>query len=1103
MKRIEDQPDAASTVGASGKRYWRSVGEFEDTPAFREWAEREFPAGLAELEGQDEADVSRRSFFRLMGAATSLAGFGLASCRRPVQPVLPYARHVEWVVPGRPTFYATAMPRPGGCTPVVATTHEGRPTHLQGNPLHPLSRGGLDSFGSASVLDLYDPDRSRSVLHGGVASGFEEARAALEALRVRMDGVEGDGLALLVGESTSPTRARLVAELAQRWPKLGVYLHEPAFHAAERTVVEAIYGAGARLRVDLSKATCVFSLDRDFLGLDRLDDLAISDFARGRKPEEVGGEINRLYCVENRYTLTGGQADHRHPLAASLVPAAAAVLARALGVEGASGLDGAIEKLEPEFVRWLEIAADDLRHQAERSIVLVGSGYSEATQALVFGINSKLGSLGSTLEVLQGDPVYGGIPVWGINRLGVDIRTEKVKELVVLTDCDPAYDAPADLGWADLVARLDMVFHLGHRRNATAHSATWHVPSAHYLECWDDARSADGTYSIIQPMIQPLYGGLSVNDVLVALLRGGGEAEPSEAVDPLRLSYLAVRETFAGIVPGAIEEAWELALRDGFLAGSAYPVVGSALGGGGLQTLLSGWDSGKIEVPSEVAMELVFQPSASVWDGRYVNNGWLQEAPDPITKLTWDNAAWVSPRTFRQVLKLKESKDQADPRHTISIELSGRRVEIPVIECPGHADHSITLTLGYYGKDWSHAAGRVGNGAGFDVYRIRPAAFGLIAPPSAGAKVTVGESTYLLATTAEHYSMKGRALAREGTLEDWEQGKELPEGKKSYFQSQGEDSHVPPNISLYHGQMGVRSESNPQGFDYERKHQWGMVIDLGACLGCHACLVACQSENNIPIVGKEQVIRGREMHWIRLDRYFATSDTVTSEPSLVELSNPEMITQPVGCLQCESAPCETVCPVNATVHTEEGLNAMAYNRCIGTRYCANNCPYKARRFNFFDYNKRPIDELYRGPLSTPEKTGVPQAMQLQKNPNVTVRMRGVMEKCTYCVQRLEEAKIQQKRLVKGAPDTRLPADTVKVACQQACPAEAISFGDLAHPDSTVVRLKASQRNYDLLNYIGTRPRTSYLARVKNPNPAMTEAFLWEKKRVGRATAGGH
>jgi molybdopterin-containing oxidoreductase family iron-sulfur binding subunit len=739
-----------------------------------------------------------------------------------------------------------------------------------------------------------------------------------------------------------------------------------------------------------------------------------------------------------------------------------------------------------------------------------------------------------------------------------DIQSGAIEHLVMLTPANPLYDALPDLKFGEALAKLKTSIHLGPRSDATAHAAAWHIPAAHYLESWSDARTVRGTYTVVQPMILPLYPDavsevefllclLSKDGALVAGEGPKGEASPA---------YGAVRATFAAL-GGEGDEPWKKLLREGFLQGSTYPVTNPKTAASAAADIAAA----KPTVPGAESLDIVFATDASVYDGRWIDNGWLQEAPDPISKLTWDNAALIAPKTAKalgiydsiiepeprtKVLGVESAYGKSSPdgeggnRRSPIIAVNGRTLEIPVLVSFGQAENTIVIPLGYgQGFDGDDELGRgplnathvglVGVNRGFDAYPLRGATTPYFA---AGGKVATTGKRYPVALTQEHSAMYGRALAREVSTQthtDINHKEVAFDAQLEHVKFQGNDGHALPNISLYKQKGSATWNPTKDGkagdFLSDDVHQWGMAIDLSACMGCNACLVACQAENNIPIVGKEQVAKGREMHWIRMDRYYAAQqfDTdrhgnrITDEatgkdqpsPDWVA-DNPVFVPQPVACVQCELAPCETVCPVNATVHTEDGLNAMAYNRCIGTRYCANNCPYKVRRFNFFDYNKRnPLiaHNLYHGPLGQKQ---VGEAAHLQRNPNVTVRMRGVMEKCTYCVQRLKDAVIRQKRgqkqeaLAAGKPSTamtvtartlRIPVDSVKTACQEACPATAIAFGNLLDQEhSAMGRAKKIERSYDLLNYLGTRPRTSYLARVKNPNPDMPDARF-----IGKAT----
>jgi molybdopterin-containing oxidoreductase family iron-sulfur binding subunit len=1065
MKRNWIHPEEPTT----GKRYWRSPAELERRSEFLSKLGVEFPAGDTLTE--EEAGQSRRNFLQLMGASVGM--MGLAACRRPLTNILPYTNHVEWVIPGKPLLYASAMPTANGAVPLVVTTHEGRPTHLAGNPLHPLG-SGLDSFAQASVLDLYDPERSQNPLLGGKKAAWADVNKALEGIAAEAKKNGGASLAVVVGSNTSPTLHRLLGEVKTALPQARLFGYDAIGNAGQASANKEVLGAATKTFVRWSKALRIISLDCDFLGLDPVAGEAVKHFTKQRAKDKADGDMNRLYSLENRYTLTGGMADHRKPLASSLIPAAAALIAELLDIKDGAALAASAPAGLKE---WLAPAVRDLIDHKGKSVVVAGSRYGAEVHALVAAINNALGAYGTTVELLENGKEAA---LGSAAELEAAVASGSVKTLVSLTPANLLFDAPAALAKAIQEKKVQVV-HVGMLPNETARAATLHIPAAHYLEAWNDVRAADGTYSVVQPMIQPLYDGASEIEVLLALLgrkKLGPAEKPADGAAPAEdAAYQAVRDTFASVAGSLDEVKWNLTLRDGFLKSSSYVKAAGVINSAAVAGIVS--KAKAPAAPTPEAVEVVLTPDAGVYDGRYINNAWLQESPDPITKLSWDNAAWIGSVTFRS-LGLKNGQ-------MVKITAGDRSLTLPAIEAPGHVQNSVTIPLGYGQAELGFVGSESnGKGRGFNAYPLRSSATEFVI---SGAKLEVLNETYKLAITQDQNTMEGRALYREATLETFAK-------TPDFAVKTGMDSHIPENISFYKGQIGRKSEKNPDGFDYEKKHQWGMVIDLSKCIGCTACLVACQSENNIPVVGKDQVIKGRLMQWIRMDRYFATnewgeqkakSDDVNVDPTAEQLENAEMVMQPVACQQCESAPCETVCPVNATVHTDDGLNAMAYNRCIGTRYCANNCPYTARRFNWFDYNKRPLDELYWGPLSSPEKTGVRESLQLQKNPNVTVRMRGVIEKCTYCVQRLETAKIKQKQTQRDSKNFRIPTDSVKVACQEACPAEAISFGDIADEKSSVTKAKASPRNYELLKYIGTTPRTSYLARLRNPNKEMPGA----------------
>jgi MoCo/4Fe-4S cofactor protein with predicted Tat translocation signal len=1035
----------------TGKRYWRSLEELADTPQFRAWLEREFPAGAAEMELDG---VSRRNFLRLMGASMALAGIGLSGCRRPEAYVVPYTKSVEWLIPGKAVLYTTSMPGPSGGLPLIATTYEGRPTKLEGNPLVPSSNGGTDLFAQAAVLDLYDPDRARAFLVNGKETTSQEFDKYLGALRKELESSKGEGIGILLDEQLSPTRDRILRSLKEQFPQVKFYSYEPLSFEERDVAITSLFGPDVAVKPAFGNADIIVSLDCDFLGSEQTLQ-GVRDFSRRRRVRGSIDGMNRLYAVENRFTTTGGMADHRFRCAASQIPAFAVELAKKLaGSTNDRVLGGVVATFSETSTQfddaWLTECANDLVARKGRSLVLAGNRFPAWVQSVVLAMNNALGAFGSTLEILSTPRVKAA----KLGDLVADTKSHALKRLFILGG-NPAYTAPVDIDWSGVQRSIPEVIRLGYYVDETSAEAKWHVPEAHFLESWGDQRATDGTYLPIQPMILPLFGGLSQIDILskLAALPNGVQA---------------VRDTFKSLSNESdFESAWTKFLRNGYAEQTLYGVAKVEFNPNALPELLK--TPGPLPGPvTPSSIEVVFPADYKVYDGRYANNAWLQELPDPITKLTWDNAVLLSKSTAKAL--------QVDDGDMVEISVGERKLQAPVMIAPGHADYSLSLSLGY-GR-W--VIGRVGRETGFNAYQLRTTG-----APYYATRATVKliqKKGHQLVQTQDHYSMEGRALVREGTVEDYNKN---PAFAKAVWM----DAEIPPNISLY---------SHPP---LNAPNQWAMSVDLNTCTGCNACVLACQAENNIPVVGKEQVHRGREMHWLRIDRYFASSDGDKNNPHLED--DPEMVMEPMMCQHCENAPCETVCPVNATVHSEEGLNLMVYNRCIGTRYCSNNCPFKVRRFNFFNYNDRPIldridkglpgfqgkSELYLGPLAP---WGMAEISKMQKNPNVTVRSRGVMEKCTYCIQRIETAKISQrvKAGVKG--DLTLPTDSVQSACQQACPAEAIVFGDLKDPQSRVAQLRALPQNYHLLEYLNIRTRTAYLARIRNPNPKMPGAG-----RVGR------
>ncbi len=1021
MKRVLPHP-----ARSERPTMWRSLSELENSSEFEEALGREFPRGADVYE---QSGLSKRDFLKLMGASMALAGVGLGGCRRPASFIVPLTEGVEWTIPGKFLYYATSMPTRLGAIPLIATTVDGRPTKLEGNPLHPYSNGGTDAFAQASILDLYDPNRSREIKRDGSVVAAEKLGDYL----AKISEQGGEGLAILADGQESPTRARLRDELQQKYPGVLWAEYEPLGASESNLATEASFGENVRLIPDFADADVILALDSDFLNPSDRGPAFAKDFYTRRQPD--GGKMNRLYVVENHYSNTGGLADHRLRLKASDVGAFAAALAARVGAEASGKFGEASVPLDEE---WLDgVAADLLAHRG-RSLVLIGANQPAAVQALGFAINQALGNVGSTISAIQTPAKQ----VATIEDVTEAIRAAKVRTLFILGG-NPVYDAPADLGFDQLITQVPSTLHLSLFGDETSQACEWSVPAAHYLEAWGDTWTFDGTHTSVQPMIMPLWNGVSQLELLAQLL---GQPKP--------VGLELVRKTFeekSGATGEALEAAWNDFLRNGFVEDTAFEAASLNFDAGGAGALPF--------TPAEVAdMEVVFLQSSSVDDGRYANNAWLQETPDFETKLTWDNAALVSPKTARDLGLVDGS--------LIEISAVGKTIIAATLIAPGNADRSLSIALGYGRENVSHLM----DGVGFNAYPLRTTT-GLRFQPVSAVKVAGGE-LYEFARTQEARAMEGRDLFREGTLERYVKDPD-------FARSIGMDSHIPEEHSIYENPYfeGEGTPLEPQ--------QWAMTVDLNVCDGCNACVVACQAENNVPVVGKDQVMKGRDMAWIRIDRYFANPlDLKDKKGDLAE--DPEMLAEAIMCQHCENAPCETVCPVNATVHSKDGLNLMTYNRCIGTRYCANNCPWKVRRFNFFDYNERPIDELYWGPLA---EEGMAETLKMSKNPNVTVRMRGVMEKCTFCIQRIEEAKIA--RTVKAGASNKYdtPIAPFQTACQAACPSEAIVFGNENDPTQRIYETRKAPRGFTMLKYLNTRPRVTYLARIKNPNMAMPGAEL--------------
>jgi molybdopterin-containing oxidoreductase family iron-sulfur binding subunit len=1052
-----------SSTPTTGRRYWRSLDELADTPEFKDWLHREFPQGASEMvDGQN-----RRQFLKIMSASFALAGLGLAGagCRRPEEKLEPFGQQPADYVYGEPQYFATAMPTRTGAIPLVVKSYEGRPIKIEGNAKFPGGNGGTDRYAQASILDLYDPDRAKRFTQDGKTVSREEALSFLDSLSKKFAVNQGEGLAFLAESSTSPSRARLQKIIADKFPKSQWFTYDAIDSGIHQRAATQAFGRPVKPVFHFDKAKVILSLDCDFLGGEDDAHNHIRKFAAGRK---AGESMSRLYAVESLFTLTGANADHRLRVAASLVGKVAELISTWTNSPNHDPVPPPASDFESQ---WVFNCANDLLRAGKNALVIAGQRQPLEVHLLAHAINSALGAIGNTIEFLGTPDEYSAADSYNADWSGWAANSNPLDTLVILGG-NPKYNYNLD-GWP----KARTTIRLGYHEDETSEVSDWNFPLAHYLESWGDATTSDGMLVPIQPLIQPLFGGLTELEFL-ARIAGEPETNP----------YEIVRQTCFGTFKKdwiAPEEVWNEFLFNGFL-----PKV-QTLSPAVFQGLPPEMNQAKpVSALSALNLEVIFHRDAKVDDGRYANNGWMQELPDPITKMTWDNAVLVSRKTAKEL-----GVANGD---VVEIALNGRSVKGPIWVQPGMADYSLGLALGY-GRE---KAGRVGTGVGFNAYKIFSGKY-----IETGATVRKTGETYTLACTQNHWSMEGRPAVREANLKEF-----LDEPNFAAEKFHGTE---PPIVqSLY---------ANP--LDEAKKtalHQWGLVVDLTACVGCSTCVVACQSENNIPIVGKDQVQRGREMHWMRIDRYYTAdprkekfADTLVKneqEQFSEWIDDVQAVNQPVMCQMCEAAPCENVCPVAATAHDQEGLNTMAYNRCIGTRYCSNNCPYKVRHFNFLDFNKRPLTELkgpyYSTPLlhktdgkwdilswwKHPEQSGMREEdewdlIKLSKNPDVTVRMRGVMEKCTYCTQRIEQAKIAQKVKAGASNDVRLKESegTIpKTACQQACPAGAIIFGDISDAASSVSKWKTQPQNYTLLGDLLTKPRTSYLARIRNPNSAMPD-----------------
>ena len=1102
MKKKFHHPEPSQN-DLQGPRYWKSLDDLAETAGFRQWVEREFPQGASELDG-----VNRRHFMKIMAASFALGGLGVAGCRRPEQKILPYSKQPENVIPGVASFYASSRPTPFENIPIVVESHQARPTKIEGNPSFKPFGGATDVFTQASVLDLYDPSRETGNKIDGKAVNVAQRNDYLRALSKEVSGKKGKGVAILAEPSTSPTRLRLVKKFLNANPEAIWAEYTPVDATNPEKALKALTGKAARPLIAFDKADRVLSLDNDFLHT-KLGSIGCTRaFSQKRKIKnaEEAKDMNRLYAVESDFTLTGGMADHRLRVASSHIPALVAMMAVKIFAKAgfSEGFIASLKDAAKGFEgneKWLDECVADLLDNQGASVVTAGDHLAPEVHALVFAINSVLGANGRIVSYAQ----TVESPAVSIQSLADSISAGKVDTLIILGG-NPAYNAPADLGWEALQKSVKTVIRQGMFADETARSAKNILSATHYLENWSDGRAIDGTYVPVQPSIAPLYDSISEIELLAYL---SGE----DTVD----AYDQVFATFKSIAGSAnAQNNFNIFLTEGVWESEKYKVVSPKAN---YETFASKADFSvfKITKVDASSLELRIKPSNNVWDGSFSNNGWMQEVPEPMTKLTWDNAICVSPKFGKELGVVPESSLMSELNQLVppandfergyqapkwgKITANGVTIEGPIHVQPGLADYTVVLTLGY-GRDEA-CIGNVGKGTGFNVFPLVTSKSPAVVT-GARLEVVSDAPKYFLANTQEHWSMEGRAIIRESNVDAYVKEPE-------FVDHMGMESHSPPIYGKAQDKsVQYKATTQPRGnsayetpqFKYQNGNQdvpqqWGMVIDLNTCIGCNACVVACQSENNIPVVGKDQVLRGREMHWNRLDRYYSSGEG--AEGGIPE--DPQVSFMGVACMHCELAPCESVCPVNATVHDEQGLNTMAYNRCVGTRYCANNCPYKVRRFNFFDYNKRDKDRLYEGPFGP---AGVPESVQMQKNPDVTVRMRGVMEKCTYCVQRIEGAKIRQKSLAQDSNDVRVKDGTIKVACQQVCPADAIEFGDISDANTAVSKAKDNDRDYSVLGYLNIRPRTTYLAKLRNPNPKMPDYYKMPLSKMEyKKRSGGH
>ena len=1127
-KETTEIPTNAAKLGrVSGKKYWRSLDEYAGTSEFKEFVDREFPSGASML-----AEPTRRNFVKIMGAGFAIAGAAtIPGCRRPDRKILPYSKNVpEDVIPGRALFYTTALALPGGGVEgLLIETQTGRPTKVEGNPLHPNNQGKTSAFAQASVLGLYDPDRLKFPVYdnptrGKIDATWDDFAKWQKSHFAQFDATNGKGLAFIVEKKSSPSRQRMINLVKARWPRAQIVYWNPAESRGAIDGSQIAFGSAHSVSYDFSDAKRVVSIASDFMvqGPEALKNART--FASTRKVLKAGDEMSRLYSIEAKPTSVGSLADHRFRVSPSEIHNFTVALSKAVfsqtGVN-ASGLEaGSVGGMSHEDIA--EIAKDLVEHRGH-AVVVPGDDLSPEDWALCMAMNSALGAMNHQVAVYRMPSELAGNSNEELASLTAELNAGHIDTLVTI-DSNPVYDAPGSLGFGEAFAKAKTTITHCVGMSETEQVSTWSLNGTHYLESWGDAVALDGTVSIVQPMIAPLYEP-SLSDIeLFAMLASKGDEEADDG-------HTIVRDTWAKMGNGSVgsesfEKSWKRSLHDGLKAGPDAQVAGDVKMS---SVLMAAARAGTSVAPGQGSMDVIFY-TTNYNNGQCANNGWLQELPEFGPSVVWDNPILMSPNTAKSLGVLPEHswQDEFDPytkqqmpqAQKITITLDGQTMTGAAWILPGMADNTLGIKLGYGRK----LVGKVGYSVGHNTYAIKPASGGMV---TRGATVKKAKGTYTISSTQNHWSLEGRhSLVRAMDKVWWDKyGDEERLVKDAVYGNEsstlnaaemiGEMGHAPPNVSIYknpqndsyrdpdptklHHNDALNRDVPPR---FTQGPQWGMSIDMNSCMGCNVCTVACQSENNIPIVGKSEVAKGREMQWIRMDRYYIGDD----------LNDPdEVIVQPVACVHCENAPCETVCPVNATVHGDEGTNDMAYNRCIGTRYCANNCPYKVRRFNFFDYGVAKFngglnpeyttkmaadkfeetiakDRTFNQNFIPPRlRKKLDEITKMQFNPDVTVRSRGVMEKCTFCIQRIHQARqdVKIKGIWKDEDQVGpIPDGFFNVACQQACPSDAISFGDILDPESRVSQEKESGRSYLLLGYLNTRPRTTYMMRVRNPNEAI-------------------